>query len=175
MPLKSLHRDIQIPAHVTAWDWIFTPISPSPSQALPQEVKGFTNTDTNERLTQHQIKEYSIYLATALTKKFGLRENEVISICSPNSTWFPVTVFGVMRAGGIAALSSPAYGEDEMVHALKTANCKIIFASLSALDVVETAAERLGIGKNRVVLLDEESGGLDSVWRYLDRARQKLW
>ena len=76
-----------------------------------------------------------------------------------------------MRAGGIAALSSPAYGEDEMVHALKTSNCGMIFASLSALDVVEKAAKRLGIKRDRIVLLDGERDGLDSIGTLIELGR----
>lgn len=74
-----------------------------------------------------------------------------------------MAVFGVMRAGGVAALSSPAYGEDEMVHAFNTVDCKIIFTSSTALDVVVGAAARLGIEKDRILLVDGEKRGFDSI------------
>jgi 4-coumarate--CoA ligase len=81
-------------------------------------------------------------------------------------------MFGVMRAGGITALSSPAYGEDEMVHTFKTVECKFIFASLSALDVVEKAASRLGIDENRIFLLDGERAGFESIHMLINSGRK---
>ena len=77
-----------------------------------------------------------------------------MSICSPNCVFFPVAMFGVMRAGGISALSSPECTEDEMVHVLKTVRCRFIFSSTSALEVVKGAAERLGIEQESVFILD---------------------
>jgi 4-coumarate--CoA ligase len=63
-------------------------------------------------------------------------------------------MFGVMRAGGISALSSPGYTEDEMVHVLKTVRCRFIFSSTSALKVVKGAARRLGIEQECIFILD---------------------
>jgi 4-coumarate--CoA ligase len=65
-------------------------------------------------------------------------------------------MFSVMRAGGISALSSPEYTEDEMVHVLKTVRCRFIFSSTSALEVVKGAAERLGIEQESVFILVED-------------------
>jgi acyl-CoA synthetase (AMP-forming)/AMP-acid ligase II len=81
-------------------------------------------------------------------------------------------MFGVMRAGGITALSSPAYGEDEMVHTFGTVDCKFIIASLSALDVVEKAADRLRIDKYRIFLLDGERAGFESIRMLIESGRR---
>jgi len=62
-------------------------------------------------------------------------------------------MFGVMRAGGISALSSPGYTEDEMVHVLGTVQCRFIFSSASALEVVKGAAGRLGIEQECIFIL----------------------
>jgi 4-coumarate--CoA ligase len=77
-----------------------------------------------------------------------------VSICSPNCVSFPVAMFGVMRAGGISALSSPGYTEDEMMHVLQTVRCRFIFSSTSALEVVKGAARRLGIEQECIFILD---------------------
>jgi len=91
---------------------------------------------------------------------------------SENLQWFPAGMFGVMRAGGITALSSPAYGEDEMLHAIKTVKSKFIFASMSALSVVEKAADRLRIEQSRIFLLDGERPGFESIRTLIETGRR---
>jgi acyl-CoA synthetase (AMP-forming)/AMP-acid ligase II len=135
-------------------------------------VKGFTNTDSNERLTHLQIKNYSTYFSTALIRDHGLREGDVVSICSPNSVWFPVAMFGIMRAGGISALSSPGYTEDEMVHVLKTVGCRFVMVSMSALEVVKRAAKKLEINEKRIFIMGGQTKGSKSMRDLLDVGRR---
>lgn len=54
---------------------------------------------TNERVNWKQVKEYSTYISTALVKKYGLKEGETVSLFSQNSIWYPVVMFGCLRAG----------------------------------------------------------------------------
>jgi 4-coumarate--CoA ligase len=77
-------------------------------------------------------------------------------------------MFGVMRAGGVSALSSPGYTEDEMVHVLKTVGCKFIMSSMSALEIVRRAAKRLSVGEERIFILDGQEIGFKSVRDLLD-------
>jgi 4-coumarate--CoA ligase len=92
-----------------------------------------------------------------------LHEGDVISICSPNSVWFPVGMFGVMRAGGVPALSSPGYTVDEMAHVLRNVGCRFVMTSVSALEVVKSAATRLKIDKKRIFILNGQEQGVKSV------------
>jgi 4-coumarate--CoA ligase len=68
-------------------------------------------------------------------------------------------MFGVMRAGGIPALSSPAYGVEEMVHIFRTVGCKFVICGSERLEVVRIAAGRLGIGEERVFVVGEVEEG----------------
>lgn len=162
---------LKVPTQTLAWDWLFSSSSQT-FKSKPITIKGFTNTTTNERLTHQQIKDYSTYLSRTLVKDHDLREGDVVSICSPNSVWFPVGMFGVMRAGGISALSSPGYTEDEMVHVLKTVGCKFIMTSASALRVVQKASGRLGIDQSRIFILDGQAKGFKSIGDLLEVGRR---
>lgn len=155
---------LKVPTQVTVWDYLFKPSSTvptfSPSSPAP---KGFTNTETGARITHQLIKHSSVHVSTALSKIHGLQPGDVVSICSPNSIMFPVAMFGVMRAGGIAALSSPAYGVDEMVHVLKTVNARFVICSASSLDVVQKAATELNIAPERIFVLDGHVDGFSNL------------
>ena len=81
-------------------------------------------------------------------------------------------MYGVMRAGGIPALSSPGYTEDEMVHVLKTVNCRFIMVSISALPVATKVANCLGIRRECIFTLDGRAGGHQTITDLLRRGQQ---
>jgi acyl-CoA synthetase (AMP-forming)/AMP-acid ligase II len=168
---NAITKGHKVPTQTPAWDWLFSSTSKT-FNSVSGTIKGFTNTATKERLTHQQIKDYSTYLSTALIREHGLREGDVVSICSPNSVWFPVGLFGVMRAGGIPALSSPGYTVDEMMHVLKTVGCKFIMTSVSALQVVQDAAKRLKIDENRIFILDGQVTGFKAIEDLLESGRR---
>ncbi|KAL9602223.1 MAG: hypothetical protein Q9219_001947 [cf. Caloplaca sp. 3 TL-2023] len=62
-------------------------------------IAGYTNAITTERIDYVQVKEYSTYLSTALVKSYGLKQGETVALFSPNTIWYPVAMFGALRAG----------------------------------------------------------------------------
>lgn len=81
-------------------------------------------------------------------------------------------MFGVMRAGGISALSSPGYTEDEMMHVLKTVGCRFIITSVSGLRVVQDAARRLNIDENHIFILNGQVRGFKAIEDLLESGRR---
>lgn len=69
-------------------------------------------------------------------------------------------MWAALRVGGRINGASPAYGVDEMVHAMKTADSKIIFTLPSCLDVSVQAAKAVGLGRDRIILLEGEMQGV---------------
>lgn len=161
-----------VPENVTLWDWLFSPRRAAFNSTGAAAAKGFTNAETNERLTLDQVKQSSTWLSTTLAKDHGLKHGDVVSICSPNSVLYPVCMYGVIRAGGMPALSSPGYTENEMEHVLKTVGCRYIMVSISALEVALKAAGRLGISKDCIFTLDGRAAGHMSVTDLLRRGQR---
>jgi 4-coumarate--CoA ligase len=170
---KYILTFLKVPSTVPVWDYLFDAKSQYFKTISENPIKGFRNTQTNQRLAHLQVKDYSTWISTALARDHGLREGDVVSICSPNSVWYPVSVFAVMRAGGLSALSSPGYTENEMVHVLKTVGCRFIMTSISALEVVVKTAKRLGIDQKRIFLLDGQVEGFKSVLDLLDDGKRR--
>ena len=93
----SLRAD---PTDLTVWEWAFEDKRYSPVvQRPPNQIAGFTNATTGERLDYLQIKEHSTHLCTALVNNCGLQEADTVSLFSPNTIWYPVAMFAVLRAG----------------------------------------------------------------------------
>ncbi|KAL8952620.1 MAG: hypothetical protein Q9222_001494 [Ikaeria aurantiellina] len=169
MPFKSLEPDITIPTDLTIWNWLFdSPYSPLNSNG---PIAGYTNAITGERVDYAQVKEYSTYLSTALAEKYGFKEGDTVALFSPNTIWYPVAMFGVLRAGGVMSGASPAYNIEEMTYALKTANAKFLMTIPSSMDVAVAAARNAGIPKERVFLLEGEASGYTTMKELLDIGR----
>lgn len=86
-----------------------------------------------------------------------------MSICAPNTIEYPAILYGIMRAGSIPALSSPACNADEMMHIFKTVNCKIVFCPSEIVSVVKGALKKMGRTDDCIVTIDDNiSGGSDT-------------
>ncbi|KGQ01191.1 hypothetical protein PAAG_12136 [Paracoccidioides lutzii Pb01] len=146
MLFKSKHPDVEVPEDITVWHWLFE----SPEFSLlhklkPSELAGYTNAATKERVNWAQVKEIATYVSTALVKKYGMKEEDTISLFSQNTIWYPVAMFAGIRAGGKVAGASPAYNVEEMSYALKKAETKFLMTGPNSLQVAVAAAKNAGI------------------------------
>lgn len=112
MPVfKSLQPPIDVPWHLPIWTWLFDSEFSPLRKFASKDIKGYTNAVTKEHLSYADIKTHSTHLSTALKKNYGLEEGQTVSLFSPNTVWYPVAMFGTLRAGGVVSGASPAYGK----------------------------------------------------------------
>ena len=70
--------------------------------------------------------------------------------------------WAVHSLSGISSPANAAYSKDELVHQLKSSGSKALFTCLPLLQVSIVAAEKCGIPRNRIYLLElpkETTGG----------------
>ncbi|OAG03502.1 4-coumarate-CoA ligase 2 [Paraphaeosphaeria sporulosa] len=160
---KSRQPPIDLPTELTDWDWLFdskySPINKFP----PNELNGFQNAVTKERVSWLDVKNYSTYISTALVKRYGLREGETISLFSQNTVWYPVAMFAGLRAGAKISGASPAYNIEEMAFALKTADAKFLMTTPGSMEVASKSAEAAGLPKSNIFLLEGEVPGYTTI------------
>jgi 4-coumarate--CoA ligase len=148
---------------LTDWDWLFDSSSSPISNHPPSELAGFQNALTKERVDWTQVKQYSTYIATALVKRYGLREGQTMSLFSQNTVWYPVAMFSGLRAGARISGASPAYNVEEMTFALKTADAKFLMTTPGSMEVASKSAEAAGLPKSNVFLLEGELPGYTTI------------
>lgn len=158
-----------MPPGTTYWDWLLSDKAAFPIPNDP--ATGFVDGITGQRITFHQVRDYSIRLASALVNDHSLCPGDVVSICSPNTIWYPLCTLAVMRAGGIPALSSPAYTEDEFVHTIGTVKSRFIMAAPAALPLIGKAGKRLGILESRMFSMEEAVDGFQSIQDMINNYR----
>lgn len=80
-------------------------------------------------------------------------------------------MWAALRVGGRVNGASPAYGVEEMVHAMRTAGSRVVFTLPSSLEVAVQAAGVLGIERERVILLEGCVEGWRSVGELIEEGR----
>lgn len=124
---------------------------------------GYSNAATKERLDFSEVKEKAVKLSSVLARKYGLKEQQTVSLFSTNTIWYPVSMWATVRVGGRVNGASPSYTVEEMVYALRTAEARILMTLPSSLDVAVSAAMEAGIPKSHVLLLEGSAPGFLSV------------
>lgn len=116
------------------------------------------------------MKRKAEILSTVFVRDYGLQEGQTVSLFSTNSVWYPVGVWSAVRSGGRVNGASPAYTLDETVHALKTADTKILLTLPSSLKVAQEAAAVVGIPSSHILLLEGNAPGVKSIQTLIAQA-----
>ncbi|KAI1296149.1 acetyl-CoA synthetase-like protein [Xylaria venustula] len=175
MPIfKSKHPDISFPGDVTIWEWLFEGGSKhSPLNNYPEnELAGFVDAVTKERVSWKDVKEAATYISTTLSREYGLVEGDTVSLFSRNTIWYPVMLFAAMRIGGVVSGASPAYNVEEMTYALRTANAKFIATHPTAIGVALASARNAGIPNEHIFLLEGQLEGYTSIQELIERGKR---
>lgn len=155
-----------MPTDVTVWEWLFdstSPASPLNGRLTEQELAGYVDAHTKERVSWKQVKDAATHISTALVKEYGFQPGQTLSLFSRNTIWYPVTLFAGSRIGGIVSGASPAYNVEEMTHALRTADAKFIATHPSSIAVAAEATRNVGIPKTHIFLLEGALDGYTTV------------
>ncbi|KAI8627097.1 acetyl-CoA synthetase-like protein [Xylariaceae sp. FL1651] len=175
MPIfKSKHPDITFPKDVSIWEWLFGENSKySPlNRYKEEELAGYVDAITKERVSWRNVKEAATYISTALVKDHGLKAGDTVSLFSRNTIWYPVMLFASMRAGGVVSGASPAYNVEEMTYALRTANAKFIATHPTSIDIAAQSATNVGIPNDRIFLLEGQLEGYTTIKELIERGRE---
>ncbi|KAI0067072.1 phenylacetyl-CoA ligase [Artomyces pyxidatus] len=153
LPARSMPLEI-IPDDVTLAQFMLDRSHPY-RPTRPAGVPWLIEESTGRAVALEEIRERVFGLANALSFKYGIGENDVVSLFSPNHMDYVVAVWAVHRLGGALTLSNPAFMADELQHQLIETKVKLVIAHSLSLEVAHTAAALSGISSDRVVILDD--------------------
>ncbi|KAI2632897.1 acetyl-CoA synthetase-like protein [Xylaria nigripes] len=177
MPIfKSSQPDVSWPRDVTIWECLFEKGSEhSPLNKYPeQQLAGYMDAVTKERVSWKQVKEAATYISTALVREHGLKAGDTVSLFSRNTIWYPVMLFASMRVGAVVSGASPAYNVEEMTYALRTANAKFLATHPASISVATQAASNVGIPKKNIFLLEGHLEGYTTVKELISRGKSYM-
>jgi acyl-CoA synthetase (AMP-forming)/AMP-acid ligase II len=96
---------VLVPDNITTWEWVFESKEYSPlyRQSQPnnegEELRGYVNAITKERLDWGEVKTKATQLSTALIREYGFRVGDTVSLFSTNTIWYPVAMWAAIRGG----------------------------------------------------------------------------
>ncbi|KAK5168821.1 uncharacterized protein LTR77_006130 [Saxophila tyrrhenica] len=173
MPFKSRAADIFLPRDITTYQWLFEHPTYSPLHRFPSnELGGYHNAITKETLSWQQVKEAATHLSTALVRNYGLKPTETVSLFSQNTIYYPVAMHATLRVGGKVSGASPAYNVEEMTYALQKADAKFLMTHPDSMGVAIEAAEKAGLKKENVFMLEGEMKGYKNVKDLIEEGKK---
>ncbi|XP_055700084.1 uncharacterized protein LOC129799858 [Phlebotomus papatasi] len=116
---------------------------------------------TSEELKYRELKERSIRYAEIMHAE-GLREGDVIGLCSENRLDFPCVLFGAFYLGVTVAPLNLTYSDNELNHALNLSKPKFIFASPYVIEKVAQVSKKNSFIR-KVVVFGEDNFSLKGV------------
>lgn len=119
---EGVRPDIPEPLFRTLLELLANACSRYPSQkitiCLPNGLE--------RTITYQELDQLSDHFAAWLRFDFGLRRGERVAIQMPNCLAFPIALFGVIKAGGIAVNTNPLYTEDEMLYQFRDSGARLL-------------------------------------------------
>ena len=111
-----------------------------------RHLPAFANMGVSMSFSELNIESYNF--AAFLQTELGLQKGECVAIMLPNILQFPVTMYGILRAGLAAVNINPLYTSRELGDALKDSGAKVIvvlenFADVLAEVVTTTSVEHV--------------------------------
>lgn len=115
-----------------------------------------------------ELRRRSYGLANALSIRWNIGENDVVCLFSPNHVDYPVSIWAVHKLGGIITPSNPSYTDDELVYQLQLTKPKLIIAHPTVLKPVLSAARKISLPTDRIVLLESLANAATPIHCTLD-------
>ncbi|PIT13450.1 AMP-binding protein [Snodgrassella alvi] len=142
--LKSYQEGVRAEVDVRAYSSIIDVLHTSVKKFGPQP--SFSNMGTT--LTYTQTATYVNQFTSYLQNVLKLQKGERVAIMMPNVLQYPITVFGVLQAGGVVVNVNPLYTPRELAHQLIDSGATAIivlenFAHTVAEVLAQTAVKQV--------------------------------
>ncbi|KAH9477438.1 4-coumarate--CoA ligase-like 7 [Psilocybe cubensis] len=147
--LPSIPDDLSIPQFILDSQHELRPDRPHGLPWLVADKSGKT-------LGLDEIQRRTNALAVRLRDGFGIRHNDPVVFFSSNHIDYPICMWAVHRLLGIVTPCNPSLTVPELVQVLKLAKPKLIVSHVDCLAVAVNAAEKFGIGADRIIVLQNQ-------------------
>ncbi|EJD03679.1 acetyl-CoA synthetase-like protein [Fomitiporia mediterranea MF3/22] len=143
-----------IPDDLTAAQFILD--SNHPNRPIRRgNVPWLIEDSTGRKVEFEEIRLRTHALANALHLRYGVGENDVVCIFSPNHVDYPVAIWAAHRLGAIVSCANPSYTADELLHQLVAAKAFVMVAHPDCLPTALAAARQAGLAADHIFLMDE--------------------
>ncbi|TAQ89517.1 hypothetical protein B7494_g2171 [Chlorociboria aeruginascens] len=139
----------------------------------PEPEEGLECPTTRQEYTYASLKETSILFGSFLRDAWAWRKGDVLALFAQNSIHTPAVTWGAHYAGGVVAPANPGYTGRELVHHLRDSGARAVVTQRSLWGAAVEAAKGAGIGRERVICVDDGFEGLVEGVRRDEKGRKK--
>ncbi|PVH85763.1 acetyl-CoA synthetase-like protein [Cadophora sp. DSE1049] len=150
MPIESSYPAITVP-NVDIWTFLFE----RAERPYPDDHPIFIDLTTSTKHTFNSLQQQSISLGTVLLQKWSWQKGDILALFTPNSADISTVVLGTLWAGGVVCPFNNLYTVPELSSLLKSSGAKGLVTHTSCLDVALEAAKKVGLSRERVVVIGE--------------------
>jgi acyl-CoA synthetase (AMP-forming)/AMP-acid ligase II len=153
-----------------------TPTESNECPATESTILNAEAADPTNHVTKSQSRAYTKQIAYHLRNSFGIGANGhskdvVVAMCS-GQILLPTVFYGVIAAGGVYSAASSAFTYQELARQVRQGKASVIVASEDCVEVAVQAAKEVGLGLDRVLVL--QSMGHKRVLQQYGGARQNF-
>lgn len=142
----SSYADVKIPDQ----DLVSFVLESDASLCLDKAI--FVDADDLGRSYSHQSLRTTAKHFGAALANIGFKHGDVMAVFSANSIDFPMVVFGIFYASGIATLVNPVYRYTEVASQLIDSEAKAIYTTAELLPTALEACKTAGIPPSRIIV-----------------------
>jgi long-chain acyl-CoA synthetase len=116
-------------AHLEALEYKSLPEMISKNSSLWAENNAYAMVLPNgidSTLTYQKVDEYSDYFAVYLREVLKISKGDRVVIQMPNCLAYPISVFGILKAGGVIVNTNPLYTPSEMEHQFRDSQAEVL-------------------------------------------------
>ncbi|CAF4831145.1 unnamed protein product [Pieris macdunnoughi] len=156
--VKSPYRDIEIP-NFSVSEYILSNIHKWENKTAV--VCGVTD----RHYTYGQLYKHSRILGAHLRRNFKLQDGDAVAVMMPNLPEYPITLLGILSAGGVVTTLNPVYTSYEVQRQIAMSDTKLIFTIPEVVPVIQ---EALCLAKKNIpiIVMDVENNRQDGTISY---------
>lgn len=128
-----------------------------PRRPVRTDAPWLIEDETGRRIGFEEIRARTFGFANGLMLRYGIKEEEVVLIFSPNHVDYPPAIWATHRLGGIVSGANPTYTAEELLHQIQAVNATLIIAHPSSLHTALDAARAARIPSDRVITFGEST------------------
>ncbi|KAI0257045.1 amp dependent CoA ligase [Lactifluus subvellereus] len=121
----------------------------------PQGVPFFVDDATGRTVDSREARKRVDGLANGLSRKWDIKEDEVVCLYSPNHMDYSTVFWALHRLGAISTNSNPAYTVEELIHQLRLTGATTVIVHTQYLKNATEACKEVGLPPERVVIIDQ--------------------
>ncbi|KAK5946244.1 hypothetical protein PMZ80_000386 [Knufia obscura] len=153
MPTKSSFPDVEIPS-LDMWAFMFN--NPEKRNFPDSQVIYRSATNPKRAYTFAEVRSAATGFGEGLQNLWDWQKGDVFALYVPNDVDVGPVIYGVFFAGGIVSPANPAYSPDELAFQLGNSGSKAVITTVQFLPNALKAADKVGIPRDRVLLLGEQ-------------------